>query len=382
MVSLVNTPARLCYILPAYDDRSLGNLRHKYGFVEKLALSVEVFLIFESGRGKVSIRNVKRTYIQKFRGKPWSQIELFLTLIRARLAGYRSFYSHFSIRPALYAKIITSFFGGKVFLFHCADFKRSDLTDSPSKQFRLLWTLRHVDYLITASPAMARHYAVEFGVDHERIRLVPNWINLDRFRTRDRATSRNELGIKAGKRVILFVHQLSQPKGAYRLPEIAASVRNRFPDVLFIIVGGPGTHNDASAFLADEIVRKDLGDVVRLEGGVPNEDVPGYYAAADVFIMPSESEGFPVVLLEAMASGVPFVVTDGGGPVADMLTPRQRSFMVSAGDVDGFCNKLMDLLSDPDECYALSEEGYAHVAQFSTERVLEIYLREVVSLCE
>ena len=83
-------------------------------------------------------------------------------------------------------------------------------------------------------------------------------------------------------------------------------------DFIFVVVGGKGIGDDVSALLKSLIVRYGLGKTIRLEGSVPSRDIPAYYAAADLFIMPSEEEGFGIVLLEAMAAGVPFVTTDEG----------------------------------------------------------------------
>ena len=82
---------KLCYVLPVYDEDVGGNVRHKYNFVEKLSLEVDVFLIFEAGQGAVEINNVKKVVKQIFHRRPFSQIELFFILLRARLSGYPSF---------------------------------------------------------------------------------------------------------------------------------------------------------------------------------------------------------------------------------------------------------------------------------------------------
>ncbi|MER3486106.1 MAG: glycosyl transferase, partial [Chloroflexota bacterium] len=74
---------------------------------------------------------------------------------------------------------------------------------------------------------------------------------------------------------------------------------------------------------------------------------------ADVFMMPSLEEGFPRVLLEAMATGVPFVAVDVGG-VRDILSPHQQRCVVPARDCDAFATRLVELLNDPQERAALA----------------------------
>jgi len=81
-------------------------------------------------------------------------------------------------------------------------------------------------------------------------------------------------------------------------------------------------------------------------GEVPHRELPAYYRAADVFLMPSEEEGFPHVLLEAMASGLPHVASDVGG-VREITPQELHEYLVPSGDTVEFARKLLDLLTMP-----------------------------------
>jgi len=369
---------KLCLILPIYDEGVWGHSQHIYRLVERLGLSVDIFLIFETGRGRVNIGNCAKIITQKFRRKPWSQAELLLILLRARLSGYRFFFSYFSVRPALYSKLITFLFHGTTYLFHCAEFKKKDLTDTFFKKSRLCWVLRHIDWLVTTTPLMARHYVQEFGVDRRKIKLVPYWVDTQQFERQSKSNARKKLGIDSGTKLILFVHQLSKSKGAHHLPRIAQLVAEEVSNTVFLVVGGPSTANDVSHILKKNVLEKGLANVIRLEGKVPNKDIQTYFAAADLFIMPSDEEGFGIVLLEAMASGVPFVATDGGGPVMDVVSPVQRRFVVPAGDMVSFSQKIIQLLSSEEERKLLIEDGRRHVQRYSLDEALATFRREII----
>jgi len=372
---------KLCYVLPVYDEDVGGNVRHKYNFVEKLSLEVDVFLIFEAGQGAVKIDNVKKVVKQIFHRKPFSQMELFFILLCARMSGYRFFYSHFSIRPALYARIITRLFGGRVFLFHCAEFKKGDLKDSFFRKSTFYWVLKNVDWIVTTTPLMAKHYTYEFGVKPEKIKLVPNWADITRFQNLDRTIARKKLGVDNNKNVILFVHQIVRSKGALRIPRIASLVARKIPDTIFLVVGGAGMDDDVSDQLREAITCNGLDEEIRMEGEIPNKDISTYFSAADLFIMPSETEGTPVVLIESMASGVPFVATDGGGPVMDMVSLKQREVVVPAKDIEAFSEKVIELLLNKKERDILIREGLLHVKTYSIDAVIKVFMEKIVSQC-
>jgi glycosyltransferase involved in cell wall biosynthesis len=96
------------------------------------------------------------------------------------------------------------------------------------------------------------------------------------------------------------------------------------------------------------------------------------YRIADVFIHPTYNEGFPRVILEAMAAGLPIVTTDAGG-TAELLGPRQQQFVVKRADRVAFAGKLAELLASPELWPVLGTENLKAVERFSTENVARMY---------
>lgn len=116
---------------------------------------------------------------------------------------------------------------------------------------------------------------------------------------------------------------------------------NRFRDakvVLLIVGDGPERHH-----LDAEFGRLELSERVRFLGWVSQQEVVKYFAISDVFIMPSEEEGFPHVLLEAMAAEVPFVVFRIGG-VGEILSKYLQKYAVEPGNLSLFINQIQSLL--------------------------------------
>ncbi len=177
-----------------------------------------------------------------------------------------------------------------------------------------------------------------------------------------------ELDIPNSRKVVLFVHWLSERKGAHYLPGIIKKVVDKIPNAVFVVVGdGPYRGK-----LIQEINEVGIGEYTRVTGGVPNAKIPQYYCLADLFIMPSTDEGFPRVLLEAMAMGIPFVANDVGG-VRDILTTKQLAFINPVGDITAFSGKIIRLLNDDKLRNELKAEGFTKVKEFEERAVADLF---------
>ena len=199
--------------------------------------------------------------------------------------------------------------------------------------------LRHT-ILVTGTPGMAEQYRRHYGLRADRIRVMPNWIDTHRYiGGLTRNVARQRLNIPAERKVALFVHRLSRRKGAHLLFEIISSVTKRFGNVIFFIVG----HGPEYSRLNSQIQEASLGKWAQLIGGKPHRTVSHYFAAADIFFMPSEEEGFPHVLLEAMVYGLPYVASDVGG-VREITPPELHKFIVPSGDACLTSDKILELL--------------------------------------
>jgi glycosyltransferase involved in cell wall biosynthesis len=104
--------------------------------------------------------------------------------------------------------------------------------------------------------------------------------------------------------------------------------------------------------------------------------LPVLYRAADIFVNPTFTEGFPRVILEAMAAGLPIVTTDAGG-TSEILGPLQQQFVIPRESSEGFAQSVAVLMDRPMLQNALSEENRVTVHRFDTGRVAEMYEREL-----
>ena len=371
----MSTRPRLCFILPEFDDDTDGHFAHTVRGLGVLARSVDLDVIVQHARGEPQILGARRVRVQTARRRPLRLLQLVRFLLASRRHGCRTVYVHYSYSGAIVAGLMAPLTGARLYYWHCGQAKQfyprwdwswSTAVTKLGDELLLHLALRLSHRLVTGSPRMAGYYAREFGVPREKILVLPNDIDLARFRDHpERIKARAELGLAPSAPVVLFLHRLAPRKGAHHILPTAERVRKAVPEVVFVVAGaGP-----MSEMLAQEIEARGLADSVWLVGPVPNRRIALYYAAADVLFMPSDEEGFPRVLLEAQATGVPFVASDVGG-VLDIVTPLQAEFVVPRGMVDAFADSVTRFLKDPALRAALAEEGLRNVARFDVHTVM------------
>jgi len=185
--------------------------------------------------------------------------------------------------------------------------------------------------LITVSNNL-RHDLIEMGVKPEKITTLRNGVDLDRFQE----TNRQELRDKYGTaKVMLFAGWLIPRK---RL-DIVLGVAAKLDDVTTIIVGDGPMRNELEA----KVHHEGLSEKVIFCGQVSPEDMPRYYSAADVLLLPSDREGWANVLLESMACGTP-VVTRAVGGAPDLITQPVAGRVVDSEDTDDIAAAVSEVL--------------------------------------
>jgi glycosyltransferase involved in cell wall biosynthesis len=239
--------------------------------------------------------------------------------------------------------------------------------------FYLLVKLVH--RFVTGPAGMDAYYSRHYGVDPGKIVLFANDIDMARFRGRlaatDRSAIRARLRVPEDAPLLLFVGRVSPLKGgAYLLP-IAARVLAKHPDAVMLVAGA--VHLPA---FPEEWQRHPFRERIRLLGPVPNRDIAALYGASDVFLLPSNSEGFPRVLLECLAAGLAFVAFDVGG-VRHIADPAHSRFIVGRGDVDAFADRVLELIADPAARARAGALGPDRARAFDTPVVADLFVRVV-----
>ena len=373
------TKTKLVYVLPTYDPDSAEHLYHIYGFLEAVAKHLDLLLIVERARGEPSFGGL-RVYQRRTQLPVLRALEVLLVMLRARLRGFRRFYTHYSMSGAILSAVVTRVLGGTSYYWNCGHALHfvpvrlrnlSDLRARIRNQYLLGLTLRLTHHLVTGTETMAAWYSENYGIPVSSIRVMPNWVDLRRFEALPaKPVLRSQLGWPANSKVVLFLHRLAERKGAHFIVPIAKQVVSQYSDrasTLLFVLAGDGPYRET---LENEIQDAGLKEHFQLAGWVPNRDAIKYFAAADVYMMPSMEEGFPRTLLEAMAAGCPFTATDVGG-VKDIVTPTQARFLAARGDWPAMADALVQLLSDDTLRENLAGDGRAHVRSYSQDKVVQ-----------
>ena len=195
--------------------------------------------------------------------------------------------------------------------------------------------------------------------------VVPNGVDTDVFHPRDRAATRAELGL-GSEQLVLALGRLNREKGHHTA---IAALAQLDPPARLVIVG-----DGADRGRLEELARTlGVADRVTFAGGQPTDIVARYLAASDAFVFPTErDEGAPMVLVEAMASGVPVIASDIAQISEVVDRNGENGFLVRLADVGGTVAALRTILSDPERGRAVGERGRERVlADYTLERMIE-----------
>jgi glycosyltransferase involved in cell wall biosynthesis len=200
--------------------------------------------------------------------------------------------------------------------------------------------LRAADRVIAVSPHIADQ-AAQLGVDRARIRVIRSGIDTERYSPRDQLLARSRLGLAAEAPLVLFVGNLEPRKQLSVLLRAFCRVRALVPGALLVVVGA-GEELGPLETLAAQL---GITSAVCFTSRVEHEVLLDWYAAADVFALPSSSEAQGIVALEAMACGLPVVASAVGG-LLGTIDDGQDGYLVSPGEVEPLVQRLCQLLCD------------------------------------
>jgi glycosyltransferase involved in cell wall biosynthesis len=212
----------------------------------------------------------------------------------------------------------------------------------------LRWTLRHAGAL-TAITEDCRQHALRAGAPEEAMQIVFNGTDLRRFSP---PPDGRPVDPRFGPSMIFACRQLFPRKGIRFLIEAAAQLQPRFPG-LKVVLAGDGFERPELERLAASL---GLEDAVTFLGWVPNRDLPQYYRAAAVSVIPSLEEGFGIPAAEAMGCETAVVASDAGG-LPEVVEHGVTGLVVPRGDATALAGAIGELLADPARRREMGEAG-------------------------
>ena len=195
-----------------------------------------------------------------------------------------------------------------------------------------------------------------------KLQVIPAGVDLELFRPVGMAQARRMLGLSE-KKVILYVGRIEPIKGLDILVSALALLEDMGDTRLLVVGGRPGQDEELDR-LKSLAARLGISDMVTFTGAVPQAELPTYYSAADVFVLPSYSESFGLVALEAMACGIPVVASRVGGP-STFVKDGETGYLIPWRCPEPFAQRLDMLLSNPGLRDKMGEAARAKALEMS-----------------
>ena len=298
-------------------------------------------------------------YVAKFEDEPsWAALQLATTLVRTcAIDVIHSHLTNAHLLAGLTSKLtgapaLATIHGRSIALM---DFEINRLTDM------------HVSVVCQS----AYQQALSLGIRGDRIHLIPNGVATDVFAPRGKSDYlQRTLGLPAGTPLIGLIARLAPEKGPEVFLRMAWLARQVRPDLHYVLVGvGP-----LLEALQASVCALQLKEVVHFAGA--QADMAQIYASLDLVVSSSHSEGMPLALLEAMASGLPVIATHVGG-VAELIEVDTTGLLVEARDSEGLARAVIALMAEPELRHAMGRAARTRVEenftlQASTEHMLNL----------
>lgn len=210
------------------------------------------------------------------------------------------------------------------------------------------WTLKRSGAIACDCQAVRRR-AIELGAEEEDIFVFPWGVDLQTFVPGEADRLRRQLGIGEHAFVLLSTRSWEHRYGIPELVEGFIGAARQREELRLIMLGG----GRLEAEIRPRLARAGLLDRVLMPGRIANDQLPAYYQASDLYVSASHSDGSSISLLEAMASGLPAVVSDIAGN-REWIEPRENGWWFGKGRAGELANAILHALSERE---ALAEMG-------------------------
>jgi D-inositol-3-phosphate glycosyltransferase len=262
---------------------------------------------------------------------------------------------------------------------------QGDTPEPPGREIGEAQVVEAADRLVANTAGEAGELIDLYGAEPDKVAVVPPGVDLELFTVGDRASARALVGLPQDAHVLLFVGRIQPLKAPDVLLKAAADLLARRPELrhrlVVAVVGGPsGTGLGKPRALQELAQQLGIGAQVRFVPPVDRATLALWYRAADLVTVPSYSESFGLVAVEALACGTPVVAAEVGGlPFA----VGDAGLLINGHETADWSAGLEGLLDDPARRELLSRKAVEHASQFSweatTDRLLEVYTESMIA---
>lgn len=235
-----------------------------------------------------------------------------------------------------------------------------------------LYNFRASDVIIAPAHEVADSLKKWFFINKEKVAVIYNCVDLDRFRPDETARQRiiNKYPQLLGQKTILFMSHVTPQKGLHLLIKVLPSLAPSENNISLLVVGG-GIFLEEAKKLA---IQLGIANYVIFTGMIDPENLPDYINAADLFVLPTlRLEGLPLSILEAMACKIPIITTNIGGN-GSAVQDGVNGILIRPGNINSLKNNIELLLNNKELACHMAENGYKIVrTDFSINGMIDQY---------
>ncbi len=199
--------------------------------------------------------------------------------------------------------------------------------------------VRSADAIVVPARKELDNLLLDYYAPSDKISVIPCGVNLEQFRPLDRAAARTVIGLAQGDPVALYVGRFAPLKGLDLLLAAVARLKKCLPNLKLLVAGGDGPRSAGTLDLIEQSRRLGIMRQVSFVGRIEHDDLPYYYSAADLLVVPSHYESFGLVVLEALACGTPVAATRFGAAEA-VLQPDRNGDIIAGPDADAVAEAM------------------------------------------
>ncbi|MDP6529045.1 MAG: glycosyltransferase [Gemmatimonadota bacterium] len=323
------------------------------------ALGTDVDVIGDTGEGK-SPRDILCKYLR-----------LFAKTVRAVFrTRYDAIHAHYIFPTGTIALLAATLRRTPVIVTS----HRGDIYHMPQRarvlRFLTGWTLRRAAAIVAVSEELKADIISGYDIPPEKVRAIHMGVNTDKFTPGKKAAAREKVGLSTDGPQALMVALKFERKGGLVLLDALSRIRDTLPPGLLVhVVGTP-----PEARWTEAAAEHGVADLLRFHGSMSHDAVASWIMGCDLFLLPSYSEGLPISLLEAMASGRAVIATPVGG-VPEVVHHGENGLLVEPGDAAQLADALSRMLADANLRDSMGAAARTTVEAHSTRESAAAVLR-------
>lgn len=223
---------------------------------------------------------------------------------------------------------------------------------------------RSADLQIASTATEAGELVGLLGAERDAVAVVAPGVDIGLFRPQSRPAAKRRLGY-SGVPLLVFVGRLERLKGVEIILRALAHVQVRHPKIRLLVLGEDSKDATQSEKARLQALAAELGIAERVDflGSVPHHELPTFYAAADACLMPSYSESFGLVGLEAQACGCPVIASNVAG-LASVVRDGVTGFLVDRPNPASYAARIEELLDEPQLADQMGRRGILLAQRF------------------